>query len=219
MVFIFFYLIIMAVLFFFAITLIFIPYGFTMYSLVTLFTVPQQIINIVSSKNIRRNHALEHATVNVLEKYAGRSLPISGIAQENGFIISGLQDPDLIIDAAQEGLHLLKQGDCRLAIHRKCGTSIAIANFVAAAIFLLILIFTGHFSILTIIFALLLANVLGPYLGEFSQKYFTTSCDVKEIEIEGIEPEFKGEGSYHLLLNHIPGGYFIRTSYSKLING
>jgi hypothetical protein len=217
MVFLFFYLFIIAILFFFAITLIFIPYGFTVYSLITLITVPQQIINIAKDKTIRRNHALEHATINVLERYAGRNLPLSGLAQKNGFIISGAQYPTLVVEAAREGLGLLKQGECQLAIHRQCGTSIAIANFLAAVLFLLFLMQTGNFSILSIIIALFLANVLGPYLGEFTQKYFTTSCDVVNLEIVGIEPEFGRENSHSILLSHIADGYFIRTDYYKLI--
>ena len=217
MIFLFFYLFILAILFFFVITLIFIPYGFTIYSLITLITVPQQIINIAKNKAIRRNHALEHATINVLEKYAGGRLPLSGLAQKNGFIISGTQDPNLVVEAAQEGLSFLKKGECQLAIHRNCGTSIAIANFLAALLFLIFLIQTGHFSIFAIVIALLLANLLGPYLGKFIQKYFTTSCDVEDLEIVGIEPEFRSDGSYNVLLNYMPQGYFIRTEYVKLI--
>jgi len=217
MIFVFLYLIITAIIFFFVITLIFIPYGFTMYSLVTIFTVPQQILNIARNKDIRRNHALEHATSNILEKYAGRPLPISGIAQKNGFIISGLGDPEMIIEAAQEGLRLLKQGKCSLAIHRRCGTSIAIANFTAAVIFLLILILTGYFSVLSIIISLFLANVLGRNFGSFIQKYFTTSCDVENMHIVGIEPEFKRDIPQGMLLNHMPDGYFVRTNQDKII--
>lgn len=219
MMFLFFYLFILAIIFFFMITLIFIPYGFTAYSLVTLITVPQQIINIAKNKAIRRNHALEHATINVLERYAGRRLPLSGLAQKNGFIISGAHDPDLVIEAANEGLYLLKKGECQLAIHRRCGTSIAIANFLAALLFIIFLLQTGYFSILAIVIALLAANLLGPYLGEFTQKYFTTSCDVENIEIVGIQPEYRSGGSPNILLNYMPEGYFIRTQYLKSIKG
>ncbi|HAJ31906.1 MAG TPA: hypothetical protein DCK79_00795 [Candidatus Atribacteria bacterium] len=217
MIFLFFNLFLMAILFFFVITLMFIPYGFTAYSLITLITVPQQIINIAKNKAIRRNHALEHATINVLERYAGKNLPLSGLAQKDGFIISGAQDPGLVVEAAREGLRLLKQEECQLAIHRRCGTSIAIANFLAAVIFLIFLIQTGHFSILSIIIALLIANILGPYLGELTQKYFTTSCDVEDLEIVGIQPEFRSEEHYNVLLNYMPQGYFIRTECIKLI--
>lgn len=219
MIFLFFYLFILAIIFFFMITLIFIPYGFTAYSLVTLITVPQQIINIAKNKAIRRNHALEHATINVLERYAGRRLPLSGLAQKNGFIISGAHDPDLVIEAANEGLYLLKKGECQLAIHRRCGTSIAIANFLAALLFIIFLLQTGYFSILAIVIALLAANLLGPYLGEFTQKYFTTSCDVENLEIVGIQPKYRNEGLPNILLNYMPEGYFIRTQYLKSIKG
>ena len=217
MIFLFFYLFILAIIFFFMITLIFIPYGFTIYSLITLITVPQQIINIAKNKAIRRNHALEHATINVLERYAGRRLPLSGLAQKNGFIISGAPDPDLVIEAANEGLYLLKKGECQLAIHRRCGTSIAIANLLAALLFLIFLLQTGYFSILAIVIALLTANLLGPYLGEVVQKYFTTSCDVENLEIVGIQPEYRSGGSPNILLNYMPEGYFIETQYFKLI--
>ena len=146
-------------------------------------------------------------------------MPISGIAQKNGFIISGLRSPDMILEAAQEGLRLLKKGECDLAIHRRCGTSIAIANFTAASIFLLILILTGYFSILSIIFSLLLANMLSQYLGTLIQKHFTTSCKVENMNIVDIEPHFRNETPQSLLINHMPDGYFVRTNQDKLIGG
>jgi len=213
------YLIFAAIVFFFIIALVFIPYGFTMYSLITVFTVPQQILNIVKNKDIRKNHALEHATSNILEKYAGRALPISGLAQRDGFIISGFVDPNLILEAAQEGLRQLNAGKCDLVIHGRCGTSIAIANFTAAIIFLLILILTGHFSILSIIISLFLANMLGRSLGTIVQKYFTTSCEVENMHIIGIEPAFRKENTNSFLFNHMPDGYLVRTIQDKLVGG
>ncbi len=217
MIFLFFYLFIMAIIFFFVIGLIFIPYGFTAYSLITLITVPQQIINIARNKDIRRNHALEHATINVLERYIGQGLPLSGLAQKNGFIISGAPDPHLVLEAAQEGLKLLKQGECQLAIHRKCGTSMAIANFLAALLFIIFLLLTGYFSLLAILIALLAANLLGPYLGELIQKHFTTSCDVEYLEIVGIQLEYKTARPHYSLVDYAPPGYFVETKYLKLI--
>lgn len=218
MIFLFFYFFIITILFFLIITLIFIPYGFTAYSLLTLFTVPKQIFHIAKNKSIRQNHALEHATINILERYAGRTLPLSGLAEKNGFIISGIQDPELILEAAREGLCLLKRGECNLAIHRKCGTSIAIANFLAALLFLLLIINTGSFSILTVIIAILAANLLGPYLGGMVQKYFTTSCAVEDIEIVGIKPEYSRELTHQILFNYMPRGYFIQTENLRLLS-
>ncbi|MDD3655944.1 MAG: DUF6391 domain-containing protein [Atribacterota bacterium] len=207
------YLFLMPLFFFFIIALIFLPYGFTLYSLVTLITVPKQIWTIAKSKNIRRNHAIEHATINVLEQLAGQQLNISGLSQENGFYIAGIQNAEMVEEAAIRGLNLLKQGSCHLAIHRRCGTDIAIANFITALIFFILLFTTGLFSILNIVIALLLSNLISPYLGEYVQKYFTTSCEVRNTEIVGLEYEI-GRQDRNLLLKHFPRGYFIRTETS-----
>jgi uncharacterized protein YqhQ len=206
------YLFLMPLFFFFIIALFFLPYGFTAYSLITLITVPKQIWKIANSKNIRRNHAIEHATINVLEQLAGHNLNISGLSREDGFYISGIQNPEMVEDAAIKSLRLLKQGNCHLAIHKRCGTDMAIANFVSALIFLILLFTTGMFSILNIVIALLLSNLISPYLGGYVQKYFTTSCDVANMEIVGLEFELGRQEEAGMLLRHFPRGYFIKTA-------
>ncbi|HOF03931.1 MAG TPA: DUF6391 domain-containing protein, partial [Atribacterota bacterium] len=109
------YFLMMPIFLFFIIALIFLPYGFTAYSFITLITVPKQIWKIARSKNIRKNHAIEHATINVLEQSVGHELNISGLSQENGFYIAGIQNADMVEEAAIRGLNLLKQGHCELA--------------------------------------------------------------------------------------------------------
>lgn len=205
------YMFLMPLFFFFIIALIFLPYGFTVYSFVTLVSVPKQIWRIAKSKNIRRNHAIEHATINVLERVAGYRLNISGLSREDGFYIAGIQNPEMVEQAAIEGLFLLKQGNCQMAIHRRCGTDVAIANFMGALVFLILLFTTGMFSLLNIIIALLISNLISPYLGEYVQKYFTTSCDVGEMEIIGLEYELGRQEAAGMLLKYFPRGYFIKT--------
>ena len=43
-------------------------------------------------QKVRRNHALEHATVNVIEERYGPS-NIAGMAYEDGFTLKGTLDP------------------------------------------------------------------------------------------------------------------------------
>lgn len=204
------YLFLMPVFFFLIVALIFLPYGFTFYSLITLFSVPKQIWKIARSKNIRRNHAIEHATINILEQSAGYQLRVSGLSKEDGFYIAGIENSEIVEEAAVRGLSLLKQGYCHLAIHRRCGTDIAIANFLAALIFLSLLLTTRIISVFNIIIALLLSNLISPYLGEYVQKYFTTSCEVENTEIVGLQYEI-GRQEEEMLLRHFPRGYFIKT--------
>jgi len=208
----------MPLFFFFIIALVFLPYGFTIYSFMTLITVPKQIWRIAKSKNIRRNHAIEHATINVLEESAGHRLNVSGLSKEDGFYIAGIQNQEMIEQAAVNGLRLLKSGNCQLAIHRRCGTDVAIANFISAVVFFMLLFSTGLFSFLNIIVALLLSNLVSPYLGEIIQKYFTTSCEVGNMEIVGLEYEIgrQEEADAGILLKHFPRGYFIRTTNNFL---
>ena len=213
------YLILMPLFFFFIIALVFLPYGFTVYSFMTLITVPKQILKIARSQNLRRNHAIEHATINILEKAAGRRLNISGLSREDGFYISGIQNADMVEQAAMQGLSLLQQGQCQLAIHRRCGTDVAIANFISAIIFLILIFSTGIFSLLNILIALLVSNLISPYLGEYVQRYFTTSCDVQGMDINGLEYELGREYESEILLRHFPRGFFIKTArYSFLEN-
>lgn len=207
------YLFLMPLFFFFIIALIFLPYGFTVYSFMTLITVPKQIWKVAKSKNLRKNHAIEHATIHVLEQSAGHRLNVSGLSREDGFYITGIQNPEMVEQAAVKGLSLLKQGHCQLAIHRRCGTDVAIANLISSLVFLVLLFSTGTFSLWTIIIALLLSNLMSPYLGEVVQKYFTTSCDVNNMEIEGLEYEIGRQEADSILLRHFPRGYFIKTAY------
>jgi len=167
---------------FFALLIIFLPFKFTVDSLFNLFTVPSQIYQIATNPALRQNHALEHATAHVLEKeYGYRNL--AGYAEENGFYIIGADNLLVVEEAARKGLALMKRGAGDLAIHSKCGTSITVANFVSALVFLGLIFVTGHFSIINMLFAILFANLTGPLLGQYVQKYFTTSADVDEMEI------------------------------------
>ncbi len=81
---------------------------------------------------VRRNHALEHATVAVLLARHGPTR-IAGRASVDGFLIFGDVDPDELTSCAQEALQRLKAGQSSLAVSPLCGTNIAVAGFVAAA--------------------------------------------------------------------------------------
>ncbi|MCK8817819.1 DUF6391 domain-containing protein [Natroniella sulfidigena] len=170
---------------FFAI--IFIPYKFTIDSIITLLLVPKQIIKIATNLRLRQNHALEHATINILEERYGCQA-LSGWAKEDGFYINGVVNPLFIKQAAQEGLARLQRGERGLVVHRRCGTSIAVANTLAAIIFLFLLVQTGRFTILYVLVAIVISNLIGPLLGVWVQKKLTTASNVEGVIIDSIHP-------------------------------
>ncbi len=175
--------------------LLLIPLKLTMASLGTLLVAPGQLLRIARNPSLRKNHALEHATINVLEERFNYH-QLAGYAEDEGFFIMGLQSPEQVEMAAREGLKRLKNGERELVIHDRCGTTITAANLASAVLFLLLLFLSGMFTLWTMLAAVVLANFVGPALGRFMQKNITTSAEVDEVEIIGAEIDRGGRGGF-----------------------
>lgn len=182
-------------------------------SLVILFQTPHSLLKIAFDKQLRRNHALEHATINVLEKKYP-NIKFAGYSEKTGFKIIGWQtSPELIYEAAQEGLMRLQQGEIDLAVHKNCGTSFLISNLLFAIIILGILLGIGKFSFLIWMIFILVAIMISKPLGILTQKFLTTQTDVKSIYITDIEIESQNNP---IMIFLAPRTYFVKTSYFKI---
>ena len=179
----------LAVLLFLILGILFIlPLQFFVYSLITIVTVPWQLIQIASDRRIRQNHACEHATVNILEERYGPLPRTGGLAYKNGYTIMGeVPSPSELVDAAQEGIARLRRGESSLAIHPRCGTSVAVAQFLFASTFLFILFWIQRLNFLEIVAVILLASFLARPLGLLVQRYVTTDPDVADVVVRGGE--------------------------------
>jgi hypothetical protein len=79
---------------------------------------------------IRRNHGLEHATINLLsKKYPSRSF--AGHSDSKGFWILGEISTDELAEVAQEALARMIAGEHGLAIHAHCGTNAVTTGVIA----------------------------------------------------------------------------------------
>lgn len=79
---------------------------------------------------VRRNHALEHATIRVLgERHRG--LKVVGRSSLWGFALYGDVETEEVLAAAQEGLRRLRAGQRQMAIHPNCGTNLAVSGVLA----------------------------------------------------------------------------------------
>src|SRR5438270_13376131 len=83
------------------------------------------IEDIVLSRRVRRNHALEHATITILSGMVP-NLTVSARSSSRGFVILGDVDLGLLRRAADEALQRLQAGEAELAIHPNCGTNLAV---------------------------------------------------------------------------------------------
>jgi len=82
---------------------------------------------------VRRNHALEHATINVLsQKYKGFSA--QGNSTPSGFNLNiyGDIDRESVVAAVDEAYDRLQKGESKLALHPNCGTVLLTTATMAA---------------------------------------------------------------------------------------
>jgi hypothetical protein len=146
--------------------------------------------------NVRRNHALEHATVSLLISRLGPDLRLVGRASGDGFFIYGDVPPNTLADCVKEGLARLKRGEEFWAVTNLCGTNIATAGFLAGLSTLAVIgNGRGKDRLGSAILASMIAVTAAQPLGRLIQRHITTSPDLGATEIVSIES--RPNGRYH----------------------
>jgi hypothetical protein len=183
------------------------PILFSLQAVGSLFVYPKQLRAIFGNKILRRNHALEHATIVVMmEREPGRRL--NGFSTDDGFFVQGVRSISEVESAAREAMRRLQSGEKRLAIHRNCGTTIVAANLLAAIFFLItlglgFLYLGGNYIYLMILGSVVLAFALRIPLSLLLQRFVTTDADLENAEVGWVEPAQPGDlksGIFGLLL-------------------
>lgn len=181
------------------------------HSLQILLIVPVSLWQTFTNKRVRINHAIEHATANVLEEKYGVD-KVSGLAFKDGFKLMGyLPDSSTLMRASQEALQRLRNGESNLALHPRCGTSIIIGQFLFALMFVIYFLFSHHFSIIEILIGFLLTMTLSTPLGLLAQKFLTTSTDVDGMYLSSISMDRYGQ--VYFKTNHASVPYVERPIY------
>jgi len=142
--------------------------------------------DIVLSRRVRQNHALEHATVTILSGLVP-DLSISARSFSNGFVIFGNVDLGLLRLAADEALQRLQAGEAELAIHPNCGTNLVVG---VSLITLGTMLGMASSHTRTRVASAAASSVAGLMaarpLGEYIQKHFTTLPDLDGVRITDI---------------------------------
>ena len=139
----------------------------------------------------RRNHGLEHATLNLLAKsHPGKAF--AGHSDGSGFWILGEISSEELSQVIATALLKLRAGQSNLAIHKNCGTNLLVSGFAAGLAGAAGLIGVGNkprdkferIPLITLLgaAALLLARPLGPAL----QREVTVNPDPGDLQISGI---------------------------------
>ena len=149
-------------------------------------------------KALRRNHAIEHATVALLIAKMRSRPRLVGRATASGFYIYGDVSTEAISQAAEEGLTRLKHGEHDLAVSSRCGTNLAVAAVLAGlASMLTIRGKRGSNQLPNAILASLAAIALAQPLGRMAQRYLTTSSDVATVSISEVTSKGEGTRTHH----------------------
>lgn len=154
------------------------------------------ILDLPTYLATRRNHALEHATLKILEhKHGDKNL--AGHSNPTGFFLFGDIAMDNIRDAINEAMIRLRAGESDLAIHPGCGTNLATSMVLPATFawvpfqgvrstrWRLLLLPVG---LMFAVFGYLLSKPLGPWL----QRNITTEADLGNMQVIQIVPVRKG---------------------------
>lgn len=147
---------------------------------------------------VRRNHALEHATISVLVNRLGQDARLVGRATRSGFYLYGDVSADGVREATLEALERLRRGETQLAVSPMCGTNLAVAGLLAGVASLVAL---GNRSRLertpNVLLASLLAVIVAQPLGRLVQKHLTTDSDLSRTEVVGVREGGRGPGRFH----------------------
>ncbi len=166
------------------------PILFSLQAVGGLFVYPRQLKAMFGNRILRRNHALEHATIAVMmEREPGRKL--NGFSTDEGFFVQGVRSLEEVESAAREAIRRLRGGEKGLAIHRNCGTTIVAANLLTAIFFLTALgvgLYLGWQLYLLILGSVVLAFALRVPLSLLLQRFVTTDADLTNAEVGWVEP-------------------------------
>jgi len=146
---------------------------------------------------VRRNHALEHATIAVLAARLGHDIRLVGRSTYNGFYLYGEMDEEQVRQSSAEALARLRGGESHLAISPMCGTNLAVAGLLAGASSLIAL---GNRSRLqrtpNVLLASMLAVLAAQPLGGLAQKHLTTHPDLSDTDLVSIRRGGRGAGRF-----------------------
>ena len=152
----------------------------------------EQALNSPTISRVRRNHALEHATINLLSRR--KCYPfLGGYSDVSGFWIIGDVESDVLKQTVDDALTALARGEHALAISPNCGTNFAAAGLLAGLAAWLGMLSGGNgwrrklerlplvISLVTL--AMMAAKPLGPLL----QARVTTLSDPGSMRVTGVD--------------------------------
>ncbi len=169
---------------------------------------PQSFLNTKMISTIRRNHALEHATLNILAaRNPHRSL--AGYSDSGGFWLAGAVPTEEVKAAVNQAIVRLQAGEVGLAVHAGCGTNFVAAGLAGGTAAWLATLGGGAtwkkklerwpLVVALVTLALIFTQPLGPWL----QARVTTRADIGDLRVIEIMRRDRSNMTIHRIRTQI----------------
>ncbi len=162
----------------------------------------KKVLDFPPLSRVRRNHALEHATLHMLAyKHPQKSL--AGYSDFGGIHIFGQVPAEDVQTAVLEALHRLRRGESHLAVHAGCGTNFAVSGLfagLAGGLAMLGVRRTARDQLERLPLAAMLgvlALIVSQPLAASFQAQVTTASDPRALEVIQITTVQRGDFKVH----------------------
>ena len=158
------------------------------------------ILDIPIIARTRRSHALEHATIQILNRHRP-AVSLTGRSTPDGFTIYGRVSTQEVQSAAQEALARMRGGARHLAVHSRCGTNLVTSGVLVGLVSFLTMLPGSDRSRrerlpLVLLFATLTLFFAQP-LGPLVQQHVTTEADLSATTVTCITRSTWGHVPVH----------------------
>jgi hypothetical protein len=156
-------------------------------------------------ERVRKNHGLEHATLNILAQ-RHHHLVMAGYSNTGGFWLIGDLPTEEIQSALAEAEARLRAGERHLAIHPNCGTNFVTAGLIAGLAGAMAMFGAGQrfrdkLERLPLAFTLAtLGVILARPLGMLLQEQVTTSGELGNLNVVDVVPIRRGSFISHRVI-------------------
>ena len=159
-------------------------------------------------RRVRRNHALEHATIHVLTSQH-RTTSIIGRSDGNGFYLYTELPLDVVAEAVHQAERRLRSGEHQLAIHPNCGTNLLAGGILSAGAAFLSLQGSKEeklherFQRLPLAILGAMAGILlSQPLGNKVQQFVTTDGNLGSLKVGSIRSTGSGPNKLYRILTY-----------------
>lgn len=144
-------------------------------------------------KRLRQNHALEHATIAILQQRDPR-VRIIARSTSRGFRLYGTAGPDDVRTAVDEAMHRLRSGERHLAITQRCGTTVAVGVLLGTlGLWLNEFMRSPRQKIALGIATSLAIAVSSQPVGLLAQRHLTTESELDGLRVRDVRTRSLGK--------------------------